>query len=483
MECVMVAHLMTILEKSSLHEEFHEVDHHENGTSSSIAVDTGEPGERDNDTYSIENGTLIWPTVKENGETRKKKYEELSAIEKLQGDCDLNATNIVVPILNKGDDPIACLNKAMAFMSVVATSRFPLTNNQLRTSSNLRNQVTIQDGKVTVQQLQGRKEQSYAGARNKGNATSSGANNAGGQARVFKSYNCKGEGYMARQCTRPKKPRNTTWFKEKAMLAEAQESGQVSNEEQLSFLVDPRIIDCHDVQLIIIHNATFHTDDLDAYDYDCDDISSAKAVLMANLSNYGLDVLSEVVQIVLWYLDSGCSKQMIKNRSQLMNFASKILGPLVARGYRLEEGIDFKESFAPVARLDAIRIFLAYAAHMNMVVYQIDVKTVFLNGNLREEISQSPRGIFLNQPKYALESLKKYGIETCDPVDTLMVEKSKLDEDPQGKAVDLTSYRGMIGTLMYPTSSRPDLVFDVCMCSRYQAKPTKKHLHVVKRIF
>ncbi|GJW44630.1 retrovirus-related pol polyprotein from transposon TNT 1-94 [Tanacetum coccineum] len=94
-----------------------------------------------------------------------------------------------------------------------------------------------------------------------------------------------------------------------------------------------------------------------------------------------------------------------------------------------------------------------------------------------------PRGIFLNQSKYALESLKKYGMETCEPANTPMVEKSKLDEDPQGKAVDPTRYRGMIGTLMYLTSSRPDLVFVVCMCARYQEKPTEKHLHAVKRIF
>nr|GEZ52555.1 retrovirus-related Pol polyprotein from transposon TNT 1-94 [Tanacetum cinerariifolium] len=106
------------------------------------------------------------------------------------------------------------------------------------------------------------------------------------------------------------------------------------------------------------------------------------------------------------------------------------------------EGIDFKESFVSVARLEAIRIFLAYAAHKNMVVYQMDVKTAFLNSNLREEvyISQSPRGIFVNQSKYALESLKKYGFISCDPVDTPMVEKSKLDEDKDGKAVDPSYY-------------------------------------------
>ncbi|GKD39267.1 retrovirus-related pol polyprotein from transposon TNT 1-94 [Tanacetum coccineum] len=101
----------------------------------------------------------------------------------------------------------------------------------------------------------------------------------------------------------------------------------------------------------------------------------------------------------------------------------------------------------------------------------------------RLQISQSPRGIFLNQSKYALESLKKYGMESSDPMDTPMVEKSKLDEDPQGKAVDPTHYRRIVGTLMYLTASRPYLTFIVCMCARYQAKPTEKHLHAVKRIF
>nr|GEX92209.1 integrase, catalytic region, zinc finger, CCHC-type, peptidase aspartic, catalytic [Tanacetum cinerariifolium] len=99
------------------------------------------------------------------------------------------------------------------------------------------------------------------------------------------------------------------------------------------------------------------------------------------------------------------------------------------------------------------------------------------------QISQSPRGIFINQSKYALESLKKYGFESCDPVDTLMVENSKLDEDKEGKAVDPLHYRGMIGTLLYLTASRPDLQFAICMCTRYQARPTKKHVHAVKRIF
>ncbi|GKF14317.1 integrase, catalytic region, zinc finger, CCHC-type containing protein [Tanacetum coccineum] len=134
---------------------------------------------------------------------------------------------------------------------------------------------------------------------------------------------------------------------------------------------------------------------------------------------------------------------------------------LVARGYRQEEGIDFEESSAPVSRLEAIRIFIAFAAHINMVVYQMDVKYMSMILSLLHLhlnfIFQNPRGIFINQSKYALESLKKFGFDSCDPVDTPMVEKSKLDEDKEGKAVDPSQYRGMIGTLLYLTTSRPDL--------------------------
>ncbi|GKC82031.1 retrovirus-related pol polyprotein from transposon TNT 1-94 [Tanacetum coccineum] len=98
---------------------------------------------------------------------------------------------------------------------------------------------------------------------------------------------------------------------------------------------------------------------------------------------------------------------------------------------------------------------------------------------LGRPISQSPRGIFINQSKYAHESLKKCGFDSCDP----MVEKSKLDEDKEGKVIDPSYYRGMIGTLLYLTANRPDLQFAFCMCARYQAWPIEKHLHAVKRIF
>ncbi|GJS30795.1 retrovirus-related pol polyprotein from transposon TNT 1-94 [Tanacetum coccineum] len=162
---------------------------------------------------------------------------------------------------------------------------------------------------------------------------------------------------------------------------------------------------------------------------------------------------------------------------------------LVAKGYHKEEGIGFEESFAPVAHIEAIRIFLAYATHKNMVIYQMDVKTEFLNGILKEEVYISQPEGFVNQenPNHVFR-LKKalYGLKQAPRawydllskflfsqkfvkgvVDlTLFTRKegndlilSKLDEDPNGTPVDPTHYRGMVGSLMYLTASRPELVF------------------------
>ncbi|GJW13087.1 retrovirus-related pol polyprotein from transposon TNT 1-94 [Tanacetum coccineum] len=136
-----------------------------------------------------------------------------------------------------------------------------------------------------------------------------------------------------------------------------------------------------------------------------------------------------------------------------------------------EEGIDFEESFAPVARLEAVRIFVAYAAHKSFPIYQMDVKTAFLNGPLKEEA------------KYALEILKKHGMEKGQSIGAPMATKPKLDADLSGEPVDQTDYHSKIGSLMYLTSSRPDIVQAVCYCARYQVRPTEKHLKEVKRIF
>nr|GEU84326.1 hypothetical protein [Tanacetum cinerariifolium] len=190
---------------------------------------------------------------------------------------------------------------------------------------------------------------------------------------------------------------------------------------------------------------------------------------------------------------------------------------LVAKWYAQEEGIDFEESFAPVARLEVVWIFIAYAAHKSFLIFQMDMKTAFLNSSLKEEvyvaqpdgfvdpnhpesrfemslmgemkfflglqIHQSPSGIFINQAKYTLEILHKHGMHKGQSIGTPMATKPKLNADLSGNQVDQTDYRSKIGSLMYLTSSRPDIVQAVCFCARYQSRPTKKHLKEVKRIF
>nr|GEX58369.1 hypothetical protein [Tanacetum cinerariifolium] len=129
-------------------------------------------------------------------------------------------------------------------------------------------------------------------------------------------------------------------------------------------------------------------------------------------------------------------------------------------GYSQQEGIDYDETFVPVARIEAICLFLAYGAHKDFTIFQMDVKTMFLNGILKEEV-------YVGQP----------------PVPCPMVKQAKLKLDLVGKPVDHTDYRSMIGSLMYVTSSRPDIMFATCMCARYQANPNEHHVSAVKRIF
>ncbi|GKA37437.1 retrovirus-related pol polyprotein from transposon TNT 1-94 [Tanacetum coccineum] len=169
-------------------------------------------------------------------------------------------SSLAVPVFKQGDDPVDAINKMMSFLSTVVTSRFPTTNNQLRNFSNPRQQATIHDGS---------------------------------QQRVVKCFNCQGEGHMARQGPKPMRKRDATWFRDKVLLVEAQGSSKVLNEGELEFLANPRVAEGQVTQMVITHNAAYQTDDLDAYDSDCDDFSTAKAILMANLSSYESDVLSE----------------------------------------------------------------------------------------------------------------------------------------------------------------------------------------------
>ncbi|GJX02224.1 retrovirus-related pol polyprotein from transposon TNT 1-94 [Tanacetum coccineum] len=165
---------------------------------------------------------------------------------------------------------------------------------------------------------------------------------------------------------------------------------------------------------------------------------------------------------------------------------------LVAKGYAQEEGVDFEESFAPVARLEAVRIFVAYAAHKSFPIYQMDVKMAFLNGPLKEEVYVAqPEGFvdpdhpekvyLLRKALYGLKQaprawpstlkiLKKHNNgKFVHSIDTPLATKPKLDVDLSGEPVDQSDYRSKIGSLMYLISSRLDLVQAVCYCARYQA--------------
>nr|GEW77491.1 retrovirus-related Pol polyprotein from transposon TNT 1-94 [Tanacetum cinerariifolium] len=154
------------------------------------------------------------------------------------------------------------------------------------------------------------------------------------------------------------------------------------------------------------------------------------------------------------------SKWVIRNKRDETGIVIKNKARLVAQGYNQQEGIDYDETFTPVKRIEAIRIFLAFATYMNFIVYQMDIKSTFLNGKLKEEV-------YVKQPL----------------VKTPMVPPNNLGPDLNGKAINKTQYRGMIGSLMYLTTNRPDIQFSTCLSKRYQANPKESHLTAVKRIF
>nr|GEW93669.1 hypothetical protein [Tanacetum cinerariifolium] len=193
---------------------------------------------------SVEHGLLIWPTIEENEVTMTKKYAELSATEKLQADCDMKAINIIFQGL--------------------PTEIYSLVNHH-RVAKELweKVQLLIQGTSLTKPKRAGR-QNSYAAGTSGTRANPSGTRgNYSCQQRIMKCLNCQGEGYMERQYPKPKRKMDATWSREKILLVEAQGNGKVLTKEELEFLADPGI-------------------------------AEAKAFLMANLSSYGSDVLSEV---------------------------------------------------------------------------------------------------------------------------------------------------------------------------------------------
>nr|GEX42965.1 hypothetical protein [Tanacetum cinerariifolium] len=168
--------------------------------------------------------------------------------------------------VKKGDDLIDAINHMMSFLSAVVTSRYPTTNNQLRNSSNPRKQATINDGRVTLQLVQGR-QVSFATDTTRTSTPSASRSNYGKQRTVI--Y--------------------------KVLLVQAQANGQILHKEELTFLADPRITEGQATQTVITHNEAYQANDLDVYDSDCDELNTAQVALMANLSHYGSDVLANCV--------------------------------------------------------------------------------------------------------------------------------------------------------------------------------------------
>ncbi|GKA38519.1 putative ribonuclease H-like domain-containing protein [Tanacetum coccineum] len=219
------------------------------------------------------------------------------------------------------------------------------------------------------------------------------------------------------------------------------------------------------------------------------------------------------------------TKWVYRNKKDERGVVVRNKARLVAQGHGQKEGIDYDEVFAPVARIEAISIFLAFASFMGFIVYQMDVKSAFLYGTIKEEVymSQPPSfedpkfpnknryrrgiidktlfvkkdkkdimlvqiqqkedGIFLSQDKYVAEILKKFDFENVKTTSTPIETQKPLVKDEEAVDVDVHLYRSMIGSLMYLTTSRPDIMFAVCACSRFQVTPKTSHLNAMKRIF
>ncbi|GJR87128.1 putative ribonuclease H-like domain-containing protein [Tanacetum coccineum] len=235
-------------------------------------------------------------------------------------------------------------------------------------------------------------------------------------------------------------------------------------------------------------------------------------------------------------------QKVFRNKKDEKGIVIRNKARLVAQGHTQEEGIDYDEVFAPVARIEAIRLFLAYASFLGFMVYHMDVKSAFLYGTIKEEVyvcqppgfedhdypdkvyvddiifgsakkelctafeklmkdkflmssigelifflglqvKQKEDGIFISQDKYVAKILRKFGFTHVKLASTLVDTEKPLLKDSDGDDVDVHLYRSMIGSLMYLTSSRPDIMFAVCACARFQVTPKVSHLHAVKRIF
>nr|GEV76102.1 uncharacterized mitochondrial protein AtMg00810-like [Tanacetum cinerariifolium] len=294
---------------------------------------------------SVNNGPLIWPTAEENEVTRTKKYAELSYAKKIQADCDIKETNIIlqdsgldVSVFSLRDDPIACLNKAMALLTVVAFARSQPTckkNDRISQtpSKNMNKKVKTQPRKV-----------------NKKNCVV--------------------------------KPIRNVDVKPSLLNTNSEPICATCKKSMFNGVHDMCLLD-------FMKNVNSRA-------------KSAKKHKKQNIWKPTGHVLTEVG--FKWKLTGRTFTIVVKTDE--FGGVLKNKGRLVAQGFRQEEGIDFEESFTLVAGIEAIRIFVANTAHKNMIIFQMDVKTAFLNGGLKEEYQAKPIEKHLNAVKRIFRYLK-----------------------------------------------------------------------------
>ncbi|GKE38845.1 retrovirus-related pol polyprotein from transposon TNT 1-94 [Tanacetum coccineum] len=209
--------------------------------------------------------SITYPSNEYQQSIHHNVYSLSSSIPQLDNDPLVNQqskfsqpdSGLIIPVFQKGDDPIEAINHMMSLLTVVG------------------------------------RQISYAAGTTR-TFTLGASGNKSGKQRNVTCYNCKGEGHMSKQCTKPRRKRDDSWFKDKVLLVQAQASSKILHEEELAFLADPGISEGQTTQTVITHNTAYQANDLDAYDFDCDELNSAKVALMANLSHYGADALSEV---------------------------------------------------------------------------------------------------------------------------------------------------------------------------------------------
>nr|GEV23677.1 hypothetical protein [Tanacetum cinerariifolium] len=370
---------------------------------------------------SVDNDPFIWPLIEKNEVTRPKKYSELSTTEAIQADCDVKKTNIILQGLppEKGDDPINAISHMMSFLTAVVTSRYPTTNNQLRNSSNPRQQATINNGRVALQPIQGRHTSLVVGTSKTYTPGASG-NNYGKQRTVI-CYNCKGEGHMSKQCTKPKRKQDDSWFKDKVLLVQAQVKGQILHEEELAFWADPRIAEAQPTQTVITHNVAYQADDLDVYDSDCDEINTAKVhswriylilVQMILLRPTKVEVPKELPKV------SMVNTSLKKLKHHLASFDMVVKERTTATA--ITEGTDnlFSQQSAPsFDQLFAIHELNAQSQEKDMVIKQLKERIKSLSGNMKAD-----------KIKKELEEIKTINIELDHRVTKLIAENEHLKQ-------------------------------------------------------